>query len=112
MELENLNNRMLKELDACSTLCNICYDACLHEPDVSIMARCIELDRDCSEICHLTASMLSRNSEFSDDLMELCAKICLECAEECEKHPHAHCKKCAQVCRTTADLCRSPHSVI
>lgn len=104
MELENLNNRTLKELDACSTLCNICFDACLHEQDVSIMARCIELNRDCAEMCQVAASVVSRNSEFSDAVLNLCADICIACAEECEKHPTDHCQKTAHVCRTTADV--------
>jgi hypothetical protein len=99
------NNQILKELNACAALCNICYNACLNENDITLMARCIELNRECAEICQLSASVLARESENTDKFLMLCSEICESCAEECEKHAHEHCKKCAQVCRKCAEMC-------
>mgnify|MGYP000589590815 CR=1 FL=1 len=99
------HHKILKELNACAALCNICYYNCLAEEDVKMMSRCIQLDRDCADICLLTASYFARGSENVEKIVALCADICLQCAEECEKHHHDHCKKCAIACRTCYDMC-------
>src|SRR5438132_1714842 len=99
------DNKMLKELNACMTQCNVCYNACLHEKDVAMLIRCIELDRECAEICQLTASLFARGSVNIDKFLKLCAEICRLCAEECEKHMHDHCQKCAHICRSCSEMC-------
>ena len=40
------------------------------------------------------------------ELLELCARMCEQCAAECEKHDMEHCKLCAQMCRECAEDCR------
>jgi hypothetical protein len=100
------NHQILKELNACATLCSICYSACLREEDVKMLSRCIRLDLECAEICQLSASFFARESGNTVKLLTLCADICLQCAEECEKHAHEHCKKCAIVCRTCHEMCK------
>ena len=102
------DHKILRELNACATLCNICFSACLNEEDVSIFARCIELDRECADICQLTASVFARDSENADKFLKLCAEICEACADECEKHEQEHCQKCAHVCRTCTEMCLEP----
>ena len=102
-----MNHEILQELNTCATLCDVCYNGCLNEEDVSVMARCIELDRECADICRLTASLLARDSENSEKFLKLCADICDTCAEECKKHEHEHCKECARACEQCALLCRS-----
>jgi hypothetical protein len=104
------HTEILRELNACVTLCNYCYSACLNEKEVSLFARCIELDRECAEICQLTASIVLRDSENANHFLSLCAIICEACAEECEKHDSEHCKKCAHVCRSCAAMCMQEHS--
>ena len=99
------NNQILKELNACAALCNICYNACLSEGDFSTMARCIALTSECADVCHLASSMLARNSENIEKYLKLSADISLECAKECEKHEFDFCYKCAQVCRKNAEMC-------
>lgn len=100
------NKELLEILHECMATCNHCFDACLQEENVKMMADCIRLDVECADICGQFAKALSRNSEFSKDYAELCAKICDACADECEKHEHDHCKKCAEVCRKCAEACR------
>src|SRR5882724_1454944 len=100
------NNQILKELNACVALCNICFNACLNEKeDVSMMIRCIELTRERAEVCQLTASALGRNFQNIDKYLRLSAEICEICAEEAEKNDYEFCQKCAQVCRTCASMC-------
>lgn len=93
-------------LNECIQACEHCYDACFHEEHSGMMKKCIQTDRECSDICSLTLQAISRNSEFKDDLIALCAKVCEKCAEECEKHDHDHCQKCANACRRCAEVCK------
>ena len=93
-------------LNDCAAECNHCFNACLNEKDVKMMARCIQLDRDCADICQLTARMLQSDSEVSSEALRLCITVCEACAEECERHSDSeHCKRCAEMCRKCANAC-------
>lgn len=92
----------IDECLACMTACNHCYEACLSGEHASHMKRCIQLDRDCADICALAASFMSRNSEFAQQICALCAVICEACGSECKKHKEEHCQKCAEACRRMA----------
>lgn len=69
------------------------------------MARCIELDMDCAQICRLAAGYMARGSRFAEALCGLCAEICQACAQECAKHSMEHCQRCAAACRACAQEC-------
>ncbi|GAB2796689.1 hypothetical protein HNQ93_004378 [Hymenobacter luteus] len=97
---------LLDALNACVAACENCASACLQEDDVKMMAPCIALDRDCADICALTARLLSRGSEHAWHLLRECAEICRLCGEECAKHAHAHCQACAAACRRCEEACR------
>jgi len=101
------HHKILKELNACATLCNICYYSCLQEEDSKSMSDCITLNRECAEICQLAASFFARGSGNTGLLLALCADMCLQCANECSKHTHEHCQKCAMACRTCYEMCRN-----
>jgi len=90
----------------CAQECEHCADACLSEPDVSRMAECIRLDRDCAEICWAAAGYMSRGSHFLNDVCRVCADVCDACAAECEKHEADHCRRCAEACHPCAEECR------
>jgi hypothetical protein len=71
------------------------------------MARCIQLDIDCAEICRLAVGYMSRGSELAGAICETCADICDACAKECELHKAMeHCRQCAEACRRCAEECR------
>jgi hypothetical protein len=70
------------------------------------MARCIQLDIDCAEICRLAVGYMARGSELAADICELCAQVCEACGKECAKFPMAHCQECAKACRRCAEECR------
>ncbi len=101
------HQEIINQLNDCATECNHCYSECLNEKDVAMMARCIELDRDCADICQFTASMLARGSKHAHHLLKECADICNACASECAKHDNEHCKHCAEVCRKCAETCNT-----
>ena len=90
----------------CAKECDHCATACLKEDDVKMMAKCIETDMYCADICRTAATFMARGDMFSSEICGLCAEICDACAEECEKHEADHCKRCAEACRRCADECR------
>ena len=102
------HRELIAVLNNCASECNHCLTSCLDEQDVKMFSRCIKLDIDCAEICSLTASLLSRDSEHGHHLLKECAEVCDKCAEECEKHAKMgmeHCRKCAEACRACAEAC-------
>ena len=91
----------------CAKMCMSCADACMAE--AMDMAQCIRLCLDCSDICEATARLgLRRTGDDQPilrELLELCARMCEQCAAECERHDHEHCRLCAQICRECASDC-------
>ena len=90
----------------CMEACNICFHACLKEENRADMMRCIELDRECADICATAVQAMQRSSVFAKQYCELCAQICEACGKECEKHSHQHCQDCAKSCFYCAEQCR------
>jgi hypothetical protein len=86
-----------------------CADSCMAE--AMDMTQCIRLCLDCSDICEATARLGLRRTGDDNlilrELLELCARMCEQCAAECERHDHEHCKLCAQICRECAADCRN-----
>ena len=96
-------------IDACNQCaldCDHCAAACLKDQDVASMARCIQLDVDCAEICRLAVAYMARGSEFAADICEVCATVSDACAQECARHQAEHCQECAKACRRCAQECR------
>ncbi|WP_374948964.1 four-helix bundle copper-binding protein [Mucilaginibacter sp.] len=103
---------ILEKLLACVAACEHCATACLNEDDVKPMVRCVTLDRDCADICSLTARLLQRESEIAHQFLVLCEEICIMCAKECDMHEHDHCQACAEACRQCAEACHKHHQPI
>ena len=98
---------LIQTLHDCMAECNHCYDACLQEDDVKMMAECIRLDRECADICAFLEQALTRNTQFASELAAVCAKICEACGNECKKHDAEHCQRCAEACFKCAEACRN-----
>ena len=101
------NKKIIEACLKCATLCNHCASSCLEEPDVKMMAKCIQLDMECAAICYATAQLLSLGSKHSKAMAKLCAELCQECHKECKKHENKHCKECADACKECAEACLS-----
>lgn len=84
--------------NACADACDNCAAQCLKEADVTAMARCIELDMDCAQLCRTAAALMARASVHSAEIAQLCMHACRACADECGKHQMTHCRECAQAC--------------
>jgi hypothetical protein len=100
---------LVQQLLECAIACEYCAASCLNEENVDMMARCIELDRDCADTCFHTAKLITRGSEISDVILAACEKICRICADECKKHDTEHCQVCAETCERCADACHEHH---
>lgn len=102
------NQKLINALNACAAACNQCATACLDENDLGMLVRCIRTDLDCAAICTVVAGYAARESDYTGSLAAECAGICMDCAEECDKHAHMdHCRYCAEACRTCADACKA-----
>lgn len=103
-----LNQNEIECLNACNDCtiaCLQCSTACLEEVDIKFLAKCITLNLECANICHMTAYSIARDGN-KNKASTLCAEACQNCAAECEKHAMEHCKICADVCNRCAELCR------
>jgi hypothetical protein len=93
---------------ACAIECEHCATECLNEEDITLLALCIELDRECAHACYASARLMSMGGEHAILFCSACAEICDACADECEKHAELeHCKRCAEKCRRCAEECRT-----
>lgn len=100
------HQQLSQTLHECVEACNHCYYACLKEEDVKMMVECIRLDRECAEICAFLEHALTRSTSFASDLAKVCTRICEACGNECQKHDHNHCQKCAEACFKCAKACK------
>ena len=95
---------------ACATECDHCATACLRENDIAMLARCIELDRECAEACYASARLMGIGGEHAAQFCLACAELCDACEEECDKHAEhgmEHCRRCAEACHKCAEECRA-----
>lgn len=106
--MEQRNRVFFDKVADCQRACNMCFDACLKEENVKMMAECIRLDRECADLCGIALDFAGRDSIAAKDLIALCGKVCEACAAECEKHSHMeHCQECARACRECAKACNA-----
>ena len=98
---------LVSQVLACQKACQICFDACLKEDHVAMMAECIRTDRECADICGLVVDFAYRESNLFSDLVAVCARACEVCATECEQHDHDHCQQCAKACRECEAACKA-----
>jgi hypothetical protein len=97
----------IEACNKCAIICEHCASECLREKNMNAMARCIELDRACSEACRSAVAIMSQGSEFSNRFCALCAEVCQACGDECSKHKNMeHCQACAETCYECAESCR------
>jgi hypothetical protein len=92
----------------CVQTCTACANACLGEPRVQDLVRCIRLNLHCADVCDATGRLVSRqeNPELARAMVQACVLACRLCAEECEQHAQMeHCRVCAEACRRCQQTC-------
>ena len=103
--------RCIEECRECAASCTACADASLAENDLPHLVRVVRLCLDCADVCDATSRVVIRQT--APDLralcaiLEACATICADCAEECQRHAshHEHCRVCADACRRCRRAC-------
>ena len=90
-------------VDACIECAKACEKCAADSVGDSAMAACVRLCFDGAAVGWLCASLMSRQSQLSSDLCELCQKVCQTCVDECDKH--AACKECADAGRRCMAAC-------
>jgi len=93
----------------CTAFCTSCADACSAEE--MDMRQCIRTCLDCADVCDATFRLATRrtgsNELLLQEALQLCVTACDICAEECARHDHDHCRRCAEMCRECARDCRA-----
>lgn len=76
----------------CIANCLDCFEICTETVNYSIARgeRYVEplhlrLLMDCAEICQTSAGFMLRGSDLHPRLCELCARVCLDCAQSCDR---------------------------
>ena len=96
----------------CAQACTADTDADLSEANLAEMVKCIRLCLDCTDVCTVTAAVLSRLAEYDPGatrpLLEACVATCKSCGDECGRHAphHDHCRVCEQACRRCERACQ------
>lgn len=97
----------------CIKACLECYKMCIEMSRHCLRmggkhadAEHIQLLEDCANICRTSAEMMLRQSPYQTDICTLCAKVCEDCAVDCERFDDEFMKQCAEVCRRCAESCK------
>ena len=92
---------------ACAQVCEQTIMHCLEAGGDHADPAHIALLMDCASICSLNTTFLLRESEFSEEVMELCAEVCDTCADSCDELEGEEMERCAKACRECAEACRA-----
>ncbi len=99
------------ELLRCIEDCESCHRICLHEA----MNHCLETGGEhveaghfrtvmvCAEVCRTTADAMLASYTYHEVLCSACSRICIECAESCERVGEM--EECVAACRRCAKSC-------
>lgn len=92
-------------LRTCADVCNETLAYCLQQGHVE--PEHILVLVDCIELCTITAHFVSRDSQLSTQVLELCALACKNAEESCEEYQEddERMKACADVCRECYEHC-------
>lgn len=95
------DTREMHAIMECLSICKACAKMCLEQGNKRISSLC----NDCGEICDLAVKFKSCNSEWTQQVLDLCAQACRQCANECGRMHERHCQECAEACRRCAEAC-------
>ncbi len=101
------------ELMACIRTCLDCYTHCQH----TALSTCLETGGEhlepehfrtmigCAEICRAAAALMASHSPHHLESCRLCAQVCRDCADSCEKIGGM--EDCVKACRECARSCEA-----
>jgi hypothetical protein len=99
-------NTVIQTLTKCITACEICLTLAVQEGvQAATLRECINLQRDCIDICALTTRFIARSSSNMRRILRECIDICRKCAEECHKQTQEHYQQCGETCQECYLVC-------
>lgn len=98
---------LLQTIQHCAITCDHMITHMLFHEDINNRRTQLQLLRDCSDICHLTVSVIARKSHLGRMMAQVCAYICEVCGNECSKFMDHHSQDCARVCLHCSQECHS-----
>ncbi|QHT71855.1 four-helix bundle copper-binding protein [Rhodocytophaga rosea] len=104
MKTETENN-VIQTLNKCITACETCLTMSIQEGLPASLRDSVNLQRDCIDICALTARFISRSSANMRRIIKECIEICRKCAEECYKQSQEHYQLCGDICQECYQTC-------
>lgn len=105
-------HKLSSEMKSCIEACQRCHAACLQ----TAMQHCLEMGGShteprhlrlmlaCAEVCRAAAALMLIGSPSHQSQCDLCARICEECAADCERIGGM--EDCVAACRACAEQCR------
>jgi hypothetical protein len=99
----SLNTEQILNLMKCMAICKACWRKCIEEDNKETAVLCAE----CAEVCDLALRLKCANSQFSNDMLKLCAEVCKRCGEACQRIEAQHCKECGDICNRCSATCSS-----
>src|SRR5262245_45938808 len=102
-EFPHISHEHMEVLLKCFSICSSCSKMCLEENSHETAILCSE----CADICALTIKWHSADSAFTQKVSDLCAEVCLKCAEACKRNESNHCQQCSLICYECAQACKS-----
>lgn len=100
-QFADLDTKEMHRLMECMSICKACSKKCTEEGYKRLAFLC----QDCSEICNLAIKLKSCDSDYCQQVLDLCVQVCRQCANECSRIQSAHCQECAEICRSCAEAC-------
>ena len=97
--LDQVAKDCISACNDCATVCGQCF---AHMSGTASPNACPACCIECTALCRLCSDAIARHGPFAKPLCKRCADICDWCAKECDAHDTAHCKSCAEACRTMA----------
>lgn len=93
-------------IDNCLNCFKVCEDVLSNFELISkLNSQQFKTLKSCVEICQTSAKMMIIGSPFHRLTCEACSKICVACAEMCEKLGGPNLSECGRVCRQCAESC-------
>jgi len=86
--------RLIVASQNCAVTCECCLEYVISSGDLETSLRL----RECIDVCLLCGKTLARESPFSIEIGQLCARVCDWCAERCRQFSNSHLARCAEVC--------------
>ncbi len=94
--------------ERCAHECLRCVNHCLEIGGEHASVEHQRIMQDCAAVCVTAANFMSRESAWHPDVCGLCARVCGDCADDCERLSKGNdpMHKCAQACRDCAETCK------